>query len=95
MTITRRLGIGYAVMSAVCLVLLVWLWHHEFVEEHRRLVGDAIACFSIPAFPITSARLSALIEETHFSCEKLLTTGFRHPETLEEGLMITKAVLLP
>ncbi len=33
MTITRRLGIGYAVMSSLCLLLLAWLWHHEFVEE--------------------------------------------------------------
>lgn len=33
MTITRRLGIGYAIMASVCVLLLVWLWHHEFVAE--------------------------------------------------------------
>ena len=44
MTITRRLGIGYAVMSFVCVLLLSWLGYHEFVEEAAvfasRGVGD-------------------------------------------------------
>ena len=33
MTITRRVGIGYALISAVCLTLVVWLGYHEFEEE--------------------------------------------------------------
>ena len=33
MTITKRLGIGYAVMATVCVLLVIWLWHHEFVAE--------------------------------------------------------------
>ena len=33
MTITRRLGIGYAVMAFVCLLVVTWLWYHEFVDE--------------------------------------------------------------
>lgn len=33
MTISRRMGLGYALISAVCLALVVWLGYHEFVEE--------------------------------------------------------------
>lgn len=33
MTITKRLGIGYAIMAAVCLALVTWLGYHEFLEE--------------------------------------------------------------
>ncbi|MBL9176386.1 MAG: HAMP domain-containing protein [Verrucomicrobiales bacterium] len=33
MTISRRLGIGYASIAAVCLALVAWLGYHEFVEE--------------------------------------------------------------
>lgn len=33
MTIIKRLGVGYAIMASVYLLLMVWLWHHEFVEE--------------------------------------------------------------
>lgn len=33
MTILRRLGIGYAWISGVCLLLVAWLGYHEFVEE--------------------------------------------------------------
>ena len=33
MTITRRIGIGYALISVVCLTLVVWLGYHEFEEE--------------------------------------------------------------
>lgn len=31
MTISKRLGIGYTIMAAVCLSMLAVLWHHEFV----------------------------------------------------------------
>lgn len=33
MTIARRMGTGYAWISAACLALLAWLAYHEFVEE--------------------------------------------------------------
>ena len=31
-------------------------------------------------FPLTTARLRALLETSHFSCDKLMATGFVHPE---------------
>lgn len=44
MTIIKRLGIGYGVMASACVLLLVWLWYHEFVDEPAefaaRGVGD-------------------------------------------------------
>lgn len=33
MTIIRRLGIGYSIVGAACVLLLSWLAYHEFVEE--------------------------------------------------------------
>ena len=33
MTITRRLGIGYAAITVASLILVAWLGYHEFVEE--------------------------------------------------------------
>lgn len=33
MTITRKLGLGYALAALACLVLLFWLWWREFVVE--------------------------------------------------------------
>lgn len=33
MTISRRLGIGYGIIAAVCLLATGWLGYHEFVEE--------------------------------------------------------------
>lgn len=33
MTLTKRLGAGYAWIAAVCLLLVVWLGYHEFVKE--------------------------------------------------------------
>jgi len=32
-TISRRIGIGYSIMAAACVLVVAWLWHHEFVEE--------------------------------------------------------------
>ncbi len=43
MTITKRLGIGYAVMASVCILLLVWLWHHEFVEEAEAFAARGVS----------------------------------------------------
>jgi signal transduction histidine kinase len=38
-TIVRRLGKGYAVISAVCLAMVSWLAYHEFVEEPREFAA--------------------------------------------------------
>lgn len=49
-------------------------------------VGDAVHRLTGRSFPINSNRLDALLEHTHFSCDKLLATGFVHPQTTAEGL---------
>jgi nucleoside-diphosphate-sugar epimerase len=36
--------------------------------------------------PLTRGRLAAMLETTHFSGDKLTSTGFRHPQSTEEGL---------
>ena len=33
MTISRRLGLGYGIISVVCLLATGWLGYHEFIEE--------------------------------------------------------------
>ncbi len=43
MTITKRLGIGYAIMASLCVLLLVWLWHHEFVEEAEAFAARGVS----------------------------------------------------
>ena len=48
--------------------------------------GDALYAATGKSFPINSSRLRALTESTHFSCEKLLATGFAHPQTTDAGL---------
>ena len=47
--------------------------------------GDAFHQLTGRTFPINSSRLAALLESTHFSCAKLLRSGFKHPETTEQG----------
>ncbi len=49
-------------------------------------VGDLLARLGIEGLPISSSRLEALIETTHFSADKLRASGFVHPQTTEEGL---------
>jgi nucleoside-diphosphate-sugar epimerase len=49
-------------------------------------VGDLFARAGIEVLPISSSRLKALIETTHFSADKLRASGFVHPQTTEEGL---------
>ncbi len=39
-SIARRMGVGYAVISAVCLILVGWLTYHEFVEEPREFAAQ-------------------------------------------------------
>lgn len=60
------------------------LW--QTVEELEAQFGDPFSKATGQNFPLTSSRLKALLETTHFLCEKLLSTGFRHPQTTEEGL---------
>ena len=43
MTITKRLGIGYAIMAALCLILVVWLGYHEFVEEAAAFAARGVS----------------------------------------------------
>ena len=50
------------------------------------LVGDLGSRVTRRSLPLTSARLAALLETTHFSCQKLRNTGFVHPQTTLEGL---------
>ena len=50
----------------------------EFGEALRRVTGRNL--------PLTRSRLKALNETTHFSGQKLINTGFVHPQTTDEGL---------
>ena len=43
MTITKRLGIGYAIMGLVCIVLLLWLWYQEFVAEAAAFAARGVS----------------------------------------------------
>jgi len=38
-TISRRMGKGYALISAACIALVSWLAYHEFVEEPREFAA--------------------------------------------------------
>lgn len=49
-------------------------------------VGDAVERLTGRRFPLTSRRLAALLETTHFSSAKLVGTGFTHPIETEAGL---------
>lgn len=49
-------------------------------------VGDAVERMTGRKSPLTSRRLTALLEATHFSSHKLTGTGYIHPVETEEGL---------
>ena len=49
-------------------------------------IGDLVERLTGRSVPLSRARLRALTETTHFSCARLLATGFRHPQATEEGL---------
>ncbi len=49
-------------------------------------IGDVIEWLTGRPFPLTTARLRALVEETVFPCDKLVAAGFRHPASLRDGL---------
>lgn len=49
-------------------------------------IGDFLCRWCGLDFPLTTARLQALLEETRFSGARLLATGYRPPQTTEEGI---------
>ena len=49
-------------------------------------VGDAVERLTGRKFPLTSRRLAALLETTHFSSAKLVGTGYTHLVETEAGL---------
>lgn len=49
-------------------------------------VGDALAATLGCDFPMTSRRLKTLTEESIFPVDRLLATGFVHPQTTAEGI---------
>lgn len=48
--------------------------------------GDLSLRLGLKGFPLNSTRLEALLEHTHFSCAKLCSAGFTHPQTTEQGI---------
>ena len=56
-----------------------------FAARLAALAGDLVLKATGRSLPLTTSRLSALTETTHFSCRKLLAAGFRHPQTTDEG----------
>ena len=50
------------------------------------LAGEGLRRVTGRSLPLTCPRLKALTETTHFSCQKLMDTGFVHPQSTEEGL---------
>ena len=48
--------------------------------------GDVVERMTGRKFPLTSRRLAALLEVTHFTSAKLVGTGFTHPVATEAGL---------
>jgi len=49
-------------------------------------IGDALATTLGRDFPMTSRRLKTLTEESIFPVDKLLATGFVHPQATAEGI---------
>jgi signal transduction histidine kinase len=64
MTITRRLGIGFAIMASVWVLLLIWLGYLEFVDEpaefaargltdvHKDTAAEASTVLFLAAIPV-------------------------------------------
>jgi UDP-glucose 4-epimerase len=48
--------------------------------------GDLFVRLGVRSFPLTSSRLAALLETTNFSGDRLVESGFAHPETTLQGL---------
>jgi len=50
------------------------------------IVGDAITVVTGKEFPLTSARMKQMLATSVFPCSKLITAGFVHPQTTQQGL---------
>jgi nucleoside-diphosphate-sugar epimerase len=70
--------------------LLGVAWHNRSlpvpIAKALGIFGDIVTRMLKIDFPLTSDRVAAMTETTHFSCEKLIQAGFRHPQTTIEGL---------
>ncbi|MEI6037792.1 MAG: hypothetical protein WCQ91_07710, partial [Planctomycetota bacterium] len=58
-------------------------------ERLARLIaplGDLISLIARRDFPLTTARLKTIDETSVFPCDKLVASGFHHPQTTREGL---------
>jgi hypothetical protein len=49
-------------------------------------VGDVVSLLTGRDFPLTTARLRAIREESEFPCTALLASGFTPPQTTDGGL---------
>ena len=58
----------------------------ELIARLAAPVGDLITKFTGRDFPMTTARLRALHEQSIFPSDKLAAAGFQHPQTTREGL---------
>lgn len=57
-------------------------WLAWFVAE----AGELLRCLTGLHPPLSRSRLRAMEETTYFSAERLMLTGFVHPQTTQEGL---------
>jgi hypothetical protein len=58
----------------------------ELIARLAAPVGDLVTKLTGRDFPMTTARLRALREQSIFPSDKLAATGFQHPQTTREGL---------
>ena len=58
----------------------------ELIARLAAPVGDLITKLTGRDFPMTTARLRALREQSIFPSDKLAAAGFQHPQTIREGL---------
>ena len=49
-------------------------------------VGDAISAVTGKDFPLTTTRMKQMLATSVFPCSKLVTAGFVHPQTTQQGL---------
>lgn len=73
--VARALGLNGGILSLPVPVLRV-----------GAVAGDMVQRVTGMKFPLTSRRLAALLEVTHFTSAKLIGTGFTHPVATEAGL---------
>jgi UDP-glucose 4-epimerase len=56
------------------------------VARCAAVVGDCLETLGVPSVPVTSQRLEAMLEHTHFSSAKLMDTGFVHPANTDQEI---------